>query len=248
MTPIYDLIGAGYAATRRPDVRIATLLGEAIGDAATVLNVGAGAGSYEPADRQVVAVEPSAEMIRQRPPSAARCVQASAEALPFADASFDAVMAVLTIHHWSDLAGGIAEMRRVARRRVVILTWDADFAEAIWMTAEYLPEAVDLDRPRFPTLADLARLLPGLEVRAVPIPHDCTDGFYGAYWRRPEAYLDAQVRGGISVLCQLPPAIVERGVARLADDLRSGAWAAHHAALLAAEELDLGYRLVVAAR
>jgi SAM-dependent methyltransferase len=248
VTPIYDRIGAGYATTRRPDARIAAAVMEALGDAATVLNVGAGAGGYEPADREVVAVEPSAEMIRQRPPGAARCIQASAEALPFADASFDAVMAVLTIHHWSDRAAGFAEMRRVARRRVVVLTWDPAFAEAIWMTAEYLPEAVDLDRHRFPTPAELARLLPGLEVRAIPIPHDCTDGFYGAFWRRPEAYLDPQVRAGISVLAQLPPAVVDRGVAQLAADLRSGRWAERHAALLTAEALDLGYRLVVAPR
>jgi SAM-dependent methyltransferase len=194
----------------------------------------------------VVAVEPSPEMIRQRPPGAAPVVQAVAEALPFADGAFDAALAVLTLHHWTDRDRGLAELRRVAGRRAVVFTWDPGAADPFWLVTDYLPEMLALDLPRFPPLAELARVLGPADVRPVPIPADCGDGFLGAFWRRPEAYLDPAVRQAISSFGQIDPAASARGVARLAADLASGAWEARHGALRHREALDLGYRLVVA--
>lgn len=239
----YDVIGRTYTATRATDPRLAAPIWEALGDARTVLNVGAGTGNYEPPDREVTAVEPSAVMIAQRPPGAAPVVQASAEALPFEDASFDAAMAVLTIHHWTDWRAGIEEMRRVARR-VVLFSWDPSFADRLWISAEYLPRVLEVEGD-FPSLADQAGAVRATRVTAVPVPHDCRDGFYGAHWRHPEAYLDPVVRAGISVLARRDPAVLEAGLARLAEDIRSGAWAERHADLLELEELDLGYRVLV---
>jgi SAM-dependent methyltransferase len=239
---LYDRIGVGYTSSRQPDPRIAARIERALGDARTVVNVGAGAGSYEPAGRQVTAVEPSAVMIGQRPAGAAPVVQAQAEHLPFPDAAFDAAMAVLTIHHWADVTAGIAELRRVARR-VVVLTWDQELADRFWLVAEYLPEALRYDDGRAVAIGRLRELLAGAAVAPVPVPHDCRDGFLGAFWRRPEAYLDPAVRRAISSLA----AIEDRsaaGLQRLSDDLASGAWRARHADLLELDELDLGYRLV----
>jgi SAM-dependent methyltransferase len=244
--PVYDRIGSGYAATRRPDPRIAAAIAGALGDARTVVNVGAGAGAYEPADRAVVAVEPSRTMIAQRPPRAAPCIQGVAEQLPFRTRSLDASLGVLTIHHWADQAAGLGELRRVARRRVVLLTWDPDAGRDFWLTAEYLPEITELDRPRFSPVAALEGSLGAIRMMPVPVPHDCQDGFLGAFWRRPEAYLDPGVRGGISVFSQMAPEHTHLGLARLADDLRSGRWEARHGALRERESLDVGYRLVVA--
>lgn len=240
---LYDRIGRGYTTHRRPDPRIAAAIADALGPTRSVLNVGAGAGSYEPADRRVVAVEPSTEMIRQRPPGGAPVVQASATALPFRDGVFDATLAVLTVHHWPDRPRGLAELRRVARDRVVILTWEPDAAPPFWLV-DYFPGLAALDRPIFEPLDALRRLLGPIEVRPVPIPHDCVDGFLGAYWRRPEAYLDAGVRGAISSFTKL--ADVEPGLARLRRDLADGAWQRRHADLLTRPHLDLGYRLVIA--
>jgi SAM-dependent methyltransferase len=244
--PIYDRIGTGYTGTRRPDSRIARTINEALGDARTLVNVGAGAGAYEPRDRHVVAVEPSGAMIAQRPAEAAPCVQAVAERLPLRDRAVDASLAILTVHHWTEQATGLAELRRVARRRVVILTWDFDCGGKFWLTREYFPEILDLDRPRFPSMVTLERRLGPIRVIPVPIPHDCQDGFLGAFWRRPEAYLDPAVRGAISGFTLLDPAHVRRGVVRLGEDLRSGRWEARHGGLRDRENLDLGYRLVVA--
>ena len=239
----YDTIGRTYARTRSTDARIAAAIWEALGDARTVVNVGAGTGSYEPPDREVTAVEPSAVMIAQRPPDAAPVVQASAEALPFEDDSFDAAMAVLTLHHWSDWRSGIEELRRVARR-VVLLSWDPSFARRLWVTAEYFPFVGD-EENTFPSLADQAGAVRATRVSTVPVPHDCEDGFYGAYWRRPDAYLDPAVRAGVSVLPSRTPEELAPGLARLEEDLRTGAWAERHADLLERDELDLGYRLLV---
>jgi len=239
----YDVIGRSYSHTRATDPRIAEAIWDALGDARTVVNVGAGTGNYEPPDREVTAVEPSEVMIAQRPPGAAPVVHASAEALPFEDASFDAAMAVLTIHHWSDWRRGIDELRRVARR-VVLLSWDPSFARRLWIAAEYLPQLAE-EEGTFPSLADQVGAVRALRVTTVPIPHDCLDGFYGAYWRRPHAYLDPQVRAGISVLAKRAPEELADGLARLEDDLRTGAWAERHADLLELEEIDLGYRLLV---
>jgi SAM-dependent methyltransferase len=240
----YDEIGRTYAHTRATDPRIAAAIWEALGDARTVVNVGAGTGNYEPPDREVTAVEPSAVMIAQRPPGAAPVVQASAEELPFEDGSFDAAMAVITLHHWSDWRRGIDELRRVARR-LVIFSWDPSFVRRLWITTEYLPFVAD-EEATFPSLADQAGAVRATSVTTVPIPADCQDGFYGAWWRRPEAYLDPEVRAGISVLASRTPEELAPGLERLRADLESGAWAERHADLLEREELDLGYRLLVA--
>jgi SAM-dependent methyltransferase len=239
----YDVIGRTYTRTRGTDPRIAAAIWDGLGDARTVVNVGAGTGNYEPPDREVTAVEPSEVMIAQRPPGAAPVVQASAEALPFEDGAFDAAMAVLTLHHWTDWRAGIEELRRVARR-VVVLSWDPSFAARLWISAEYFPQVIE-EEAAFPSLADQAGVVRATRVTAVPIPHDCRDGFYGAYWRHPEAYLDPVVRAGVSVLALRDPQELEAGLARLADDLRTGAWAERHADLLELDELDLGYRVLV---
>jgi SAM-dependent methyltransferase len=198
---IYDTIGATYTSTRQPDPRIAARIHAALGDAETVIDVGAGTGSYEP-PQTVLAVEPSAVMIAQRPAGAAPAVQAAAESIPLRDDAADAVMALLTVHHWSDLEAGIAEMRRIARRRVVVLSWDQSVTRESWLLSEYLPEAAAFDDARAVPLDRLAAMLGANRVEPVPIPHDCTDGFAVAYWRRPEAYLDPVVRAGISMLAQ----------------------------------------------
>ena len=180
-------------------------------------------------------------MIAQRPPGAARAVQASAEALPFADGAFDAALAVLTVHHWGDWRRGVAEMRRVARRAVV-LTWDPAFG-GFWLTRDYLPEVLAADRRDFPPTGALAEALGGADVQTVPVPHDCVDGFGSAYWRRPEAYLDPDVRAATSMFARAGSAL-EPGLARLAADLASGAWHERHGHVLALDEADLGFRLV----
>jgi SAM-dependent methyltransferase len=215
-----------------------------------VLNVGAGAGSYEPTEREVVAVEPSAEMIAQRPPGSAPAVQASAEALPFENESFDAAMAVLSDHHWRDRATGLREMRRVARDRVVIVNADPGLADNFWLTRDYLRGFVGLIPEQYRRLGywreELRRLLGELEVQAVPVPHDCSDGFYQSYWRRPHAYLDQRIRASISVFHRLPTAEVSRATDELRRDLDHGRWQERNASLLDKSELDVGLRLVIA--
>jgi SAM-dependent methyltransferase len=247
---LYDDIGGGYLATRREDPRLARAIQAALGDARTVVNIGAGTGSYEPRDRRVVAVEPSQVMIGQRPPGAAPAVRAHAEALPFDDGGFDAAMAVLSDHHWHDRARGLGELRRVARRRVVVFNADPARAADFWLNRDYLPGFVRLipDRFRAPGAwrREFERVFGSVRLQPVPIPHDCTDGFYGAYWRRPEAYLDPAVRQGTSVFARLPASDVDRGLARLRADLDSGAWRARNRELLSLEALDLGYALVIA--
>jgi SAM-dependent methyltransferase len=242
--PIYDTIGRGYDAWRRPDPRIAAAITDALGGAASVVNVGAGAGSYEPADRPVVAVEPSGAMLAQRAPGAAPAVQASATDLPFGDGAFAAALAVLTVHHWSDRARGLRELRRVTRERVVVLTWDPKASYEFWLVDEYFPEIVVMDRPLFPTLDDFAAALGPIAVRPVPVPHDCVDGFLGAYWRRPAVYLDAGARGAISTFTKI--ADPAPALARLAADLADGTWDRRHGHLRARDRLDLGYRIVIA--
>ncbi|GGK94528.1 hypothetical protein Sme01_57270 [Sphaerisporangium melleum] len=243
----YAVLGRGYAARRRPDPRIAALIGDSLGPARTVLNVGAGTGSYEPADRAVLAVEPSAMMIRQRPAEAAPVVQASAEALPLGSGSFDAGMAILTVHHWTDLRAGLRELRRVSRRQV-ILTWDPEVTARFWLVEDYLPELAvrERDLAALNAVRDcLAHLGAAPSVLPVPIPADCTDGFAGAYWRRPHAYLDADIRAAMSPVMLLDQSYVRNAMHRLSGDLGTGAWHKRNAGLLARGELDLGYRLVV---
>jgi SAM-dependent methyltransferase len=240
---LYDSLGRGYTAVRRADPRIGARIRAALGDARTVVNVGAGTGAYEPADLDVVAVEPSEVMIAQRPAGAAPVVRAYAEELPFEDGRFDAAMGVLTDHHWDDHARGLAEMRRVARR-VVLFTWDPATLSSGWVVRDYFPCFHDLVPSDYRLEMTLERLGGG-RAEPVPVPHDCTDGFFHAYWRRPEAYLDPAVRAGISVFAQMDSACTEAGLASLARDLESGEWERRNAGLLELDELDLGYRLVV---
>jgi SAM-dependent methyltransferase len=207
-----------------------------------VVNVGAGTGSYEPRDREVTAVEPSEMMIAQRAPGAAPVIQATAEALPFEDGAFDAAMAVLTDHHWPDRAAGLRELRRVARRRAVVFTFDIAFTDRFWFGRDYLTTF----RPEGMSITELAGHLGAQRIEPVPVPHDCRDGFWSAYWRRPHAYLEQRVRDGISVFRLSPPEAVEDAVRRLREDLESGEWARRNAGILDREEMDLGYRLLVA--
>jgi SAM-dependent methyltransferase len=241
---LYDTIGATYTVTRRTEPRIAARIWAALGDARTVLNVGAGTGSYEPSDRDVTAVEPSALMRAQRAAGAAPCVAATAESLPFADQCFDAAMAVSTVHHWQDPIAGLREMRRVARR-VVVFTYDATetgWRRRFWLTRDYLPEVtVPVGRP---SLTEQARAI-GARIEPVLIPWDCADGFFEAYWRRPEAYLDDHVRRGISVWARVGPEAEQRAVRSLRDDLASGRWAERNRDLVALDAAELGLRLLV---
>jgi SAM-dependent methyltransferase len=240
---LYDRIGTGYTAARRTDPRIAAHVWDALGDARTVLNVGAGTGSYEPPGREVLAVEPSAAMRAQRPPGAAPCLDARAEALPFADGAFDAAMAILSDHHWTDPLAGLRELRRVARR-VVVLQWDGARLGDFWLVRDHLPEVPALGAGR-PTLHDRAAAI-GATMRPVPIPWCCVDGFFHCFWRRPEAYLDPAVRRGTSVWAKVGPEAEARAVASLATQLDSGEWHARNAELVGLEEADLGARLLVA--
>lgn len=242
MTRLYDTIGGGYGNVRRQDPRLFAAVLSALGDVRTVVNVGAGGGSYEPRDRSVVGVDESLVMLRQRPRGAGPGVLGDASALPFPDGSFDAALAVLTVHHWNDQARGLLELRRVTRDRVVLLTWDPRACD-FWLF-DYLPEIPVQDAPLFPWTSELERTLGTVEVRPVPVPGDCTDGFLCAYWRRPAAYLDPKVRAGISCFARLGSP--EAGLDRLRSDLESGVWENRYGHLLAEETLDLGYRLVVA--
>jgi len=244
--PTYDEIGVGYAATRRADPRIAKQIHEALGDAESVVNVGAGAGAYEPLDRDVLPIEPSSEMIAQRPPGLALAIQGYAECLPLPCDCVDAAMACMTLHHWSDWRVGVHELRRVARKRVVLFTYDRRYAERFWLLRDYLPKLGRLDSGRFPGIAEQRAAL-GEEVEVVPvsIAHDCEDGFLAAYWRRPRAYLDEAVRAGISTF-RLPRADeLLGGLHDLAEDLDSRRWEAHYEDLLEREQIDLGYRLLI---
>ncbi len=241
---LYDAIGGTYTVTRRTEPRIAAQVWAALGDARTVLNVGAGTGSYEPSDRDVTAVEPSAVMRAQRPAGAARCVAATAESLPFEDQSFDAAMAFSTVHHWQDPIAGLREMRRVARRVVVFTcdTSDRSWRRRFWLTRDYLPE---LAYSRVGLATELAGAI-GARMEPVLIPWDCVDGFFEAYWRRPEAYLDERVRRGISMWSKVGPDAEQRAVRNLRSDLRSGRWAERNRDLIDLEAAELGLRLLIA--
>ena len=243
MSAAYDTIGVDYVNLRKADPRIAAHIHAALGNAKTVLNVGAGAGNYEPTERVVTAVEPSAEMIAQRPLHLGPAVQASADSLPFEDKSFDASMAILTVHHWPDMAKGLAEMRRVTRGPVVLLTFDRAH-RGCWLT-DYLPELVTLDEGQMPAMAEYARWMGPVSVSPVLVPHDCSDGFLYASWRRPRAYLDPRIRQGMSSFWKIEGA--EAALERLAEDLESGAWEAKYGDLMGLDQLDTGYRLVVSA-
>lgn len=240
----YERHGRTYARHRRPDPRIAARVHAALGGARTVLNVGAGAGSYEPADRWVLAVEPSATMRAQRPPGAAPAIAARAESLPFDDGAVDAAMACVTIHHWEPAETGLAELRRVSRGPVVIFTFELDDLPA-WQQV-FLEEGLVKERPRFPAVDDIAAALGGrTRVERIPTPGDCVDGFFEAFWRRPEELLDPAVRSAQSMWTLLEPEVERRIVARLATALDSGAWDAEHGHLREQESFDGALRLIV---
>jgi len=242
--PRYDDIGRVYARHRRPDPRIAAQLWSALGDAATIVDVGAGTGSYEPPGRAVVAVEPSPVMARQRPPGSPPVVRAVAEALPFADGAFDAALGVFTIHHWGDVEAGLREMGRVARR-IVLMTFDPARHEDFWLITDYVPEMLQLPTWRTPGPEQVAAILGADRIETVPVPADCIDGFNWAFWRRPEMYLDPEVRACMSGMAMLPEALVAERMGRLRADLADGTWEARHGHLRRLDVADGGLRLVV---
>lgn len=238
---LYREIGPGYTATRQTEPRIARVIWEALGDARTVLNVGAGSGSYEPQDRVVVALEPAPSMYAQRTSNRSYAVAGVAEALPFRSGCFDAAMEIVSDQHWSDPLAGLNEMRRVARR-VVAFQWHYPSDQAFWLVRDYLPEFLRLGNfeDRFVARAEAL----GAELRPVPIPWDCVDGFFHAFWRRPEAYLDERIRRGTSVWARVGKEAEQRVVAALRRDLESGAWHERNRDILDLEELDLGAKVV----
>jgi len=242
--PSYDEIGRDYARYRRADPRIAAQVRAGLAGTRSVVDVGAGTGSYEPTDRPVLAIEPSAVMIGQRPPGAAPVVRATAAHLPIADGVFDAAMAVLTVHHWPDVVAGLREMTRVAES-IVILSFDPVVHRRFWLLEDYLPEVNELPSAGVPPPGELARMVGAQTVEVVPVPADCVDGFNWAYWRRPHAYLDPGVRACISGIASLPADLVEARMARLARDLDDGTWLGHHRDLMARPTVDGGFRLIV---
>ena len=244
--PLYDRIGVNYNRGRRADPRWQAALDDCLGTAVTIVNVGAGTGSYEPVDRFVVAVEPSGAMIAQRPQGAAPVLQARAENLPIADQQFDVAMALVTLHHWTDWELGVHEMLRVARR-VVVLHFDPVVHARFWLARDYLPELGDV-WAEVPSVQEVAAAVgPDAQTRVLPVPWDCVDGFLPAYWRRPEAYLDADVRQTMSGLQLLDPEVLSRGIAALSRDLEDGTWRTRNKGLLDQDSLDVGWRLVSAA-
>lgn len=243
----YDDIGLGYHTVRHPDPRLAQHIQGALGDARTVLNVGAGTGSYEPTDRQVIAVEPSQVMIAQRPADAAPVLAGRAESLPLATGTVDAALAVLTVHHWTDVTAGLAELVRVARRRIVIVTMDVlVLKRELWLVSDYLEDALDDHFAAFPAVERIRAALPGSRTVPLEVPRDCTDGFMAAFWARPEAYLDPAIRSASSPWHRMPAPAARAALARLEADLRSGAWDRRYGTLRARPAHDVGMRLVIA--
>jgi ubiquinone/menaquinone biosynthesis C-methylase UbiE len=244
--PAYDRIGVSYSDIRRADPRFEAAIWKALGDAQTVLNVGAGAGSYEPKDREVIAVEPSPVMIAQRGADAAPAIQGVVEAIPLEDKSVDATMGVFTMQHWDDVDRGLAKVLRVTRKRIAFLTLDLDVTAQMWLCRDYLPEIIEHDRKAFPTIAHLQTVLRDAEVETVLVPADCTDGFLVALWSRPEAHLDPNIRRSSSTWHKLSPAVIETGLGRLRQDLDSGEWDCRYGHLRTLDTLDVGLRLVKA--
>lgn len=242
----YGVIGTGYTRYRQPDPHIAEFIRQALGDAETVLNVGAGAGSYEPVDRDVTAVEPSASMRAQRPAHLPVAIDATAESLPFPDRAFDAAMATFTVHQWSNLERGLAEMRRVTRGPVLILSCDPDLLERSWLHA-YAPEMIAVEARRYPSMAAIVEGLGGnAEVKPVPIPLNCVDGFGEAYCGRPERMLDAGARLANSAWSFVDPSVGERFVAELGRDLADGSWDRRYGALRTQPFFEGSLRLIIA--
>jgi SAM-dependent methyltransferase len=246
--PRYESIGQDYARFRREDPRLRDRIRASLGDSRTIANVGAGAGSYEPTDRYVIAIEPSDVMSAQRPRGLAPAIRASAGAIPLRDASVDAAMAILTLHHWDeDRERGVHELRRVARDYVVVLTYDAQVSGQMWLMSEYLPEIAALDRATFPALEQIAAWLGGsVEIEPIPVPRDTPDWMLGSYWAHPERVLDPEARAATSGFARMPAEVVGRAVRALARDLEAGSWDARHGALRRLDSLDVGLRLIVA--
>ena len=242
--PLYDDIGVGYAHVRRAEPRLAARIEDGLGDACSILDVGAGSGSYEPTGRAVIAVEPSPAMVEQRPTGAATVVRAVAESLPFPDRSFDATMAILTVHHWPDPVAGLREIQRVTSGPIVVFTFDIEVHDRQWLVTDYLPEMTTLDRDHLSS-TQIADVLDNATIEVFHVPKDCVDGFCHAWWQRPAAYLDPAVRAGISGIARLPVTVVDRAMHRLGRDLADGTWEHRHSPLLALDEIDAGYRLVV---
>lgn len=245
----YDGIGYGYSQTRREDPRFRAQIHAALRGARTVVNVGAGAGAYEPRDRHVLAIEPSDVMAAQRPPELAPAIRASAGSLPLRDRCVDAAMSVLSVHHWDDeRERGVRELRRVARGPVVMVTYDAAVSNAMWLMADYLPELAALDLQIFPPPSQLAEWLGGdVRTETLPMPRDTPDWMLGSFWAHPERVLDAKARAATSGFARMPANVVERVVAEVARDLASGAWDERHGRLRSLDALDVGLRLIVAA-
>lgn len=248
MSARYDEIGGGYALRRREDPAIAARIHAALGDARTVVNVGAGSGSYEPRDRVVVAIEPSAVMAAQRPPELAPAILASAGALPLVDDAVDAAMAVLTVHHWDvEQETGVRELRRVARGPVAILTALPENGEGWWLMRDYLPEVAALDRASFPSPQRLGEWLGGaVRVETVEIARDSPDWSLLSWWAHPERVLDPAARAATSGFARMPEAVVARVVAAVERDLADGTWEARNGHLRELDRFDAGLRLVVA--
>jgi SAM-dependent methyltransferase len=242
---LYDRIGHGYTQLRRPDPRIATQIRAALGDRGPVIDLGAGPGTYEPDDLPVIAVDPAITMLAQRPVASGPAVRGVAEQASFPNDAFGAGMAIFTVHHWADPRRGLAELRRIVRGPVVVLSWDLAYSDEYWLVDEYVPASKRLDR-HLPSPDEIANLLGGGSVEVVGVPADCTDGFFAAWWCRPEAYLDPQVRAAMSGLARLGDEEVAPGIAQLARDLESGAWHERHADLLELDVYDAGYRLITA--
>lgn len=244
MSARYDQLGYGYRAVRQPDPRIAARIERALGGARSIINVGAGTGSYEPTDREVTAVEPSELMISQRRPGSAPVIRARAEQLPFGDDSFDAALAVLTLHHWADLDAGLAEMRRVASERLVVVTFDPEVLWHLWIVRDYFPAMVRSQSDPTSSSRIAARLPASREV-ALPVPWDCSDHFFAALWARPELFFEANVLKPMWVWQRLSERDRKQGQARLAGDLKNGRWSQRYGHLLKSKELDVGLRLVI---
>ena len=238
----YEIVGQHYTSLRKPDPKIAKVIHAELDGAETIVNIGAGTGSYEPLDKQIAAVEPSDTMIAQRNGREnAEIYRAYAEDLPFRSNSFDVALAILTIHHWNNWQKGLQEALRVAKTKVVLFTW-VGMPEGFWLF-DYFPEIEYIDKDLFPSVTQLSSVPGSIEVKTVPIPADCTDGFMCAYWSRPERYLDSKTRSAISTFSRIGD--VEKGVKKLSRDLGNGVWHRKYGHLQDLPELDFGYRLVV---
>lgn len=243
MDAIYDDIGNNYSVTRGTDPKIAEQLYSELQGATRIVNIGAGTGSYEPENMEVVAVEPSAVMISQRKVGSHRVEQAFAEKLPFENSSFSHAMTVLSMHHWQDRARAFQEINRVTTEKFVAITWDPT-SEPFWLTRDYFPEIYEMDKRIFPDLEELNEYFDEVTMRPLQIPSDCQDGFLTAFWKRPEAYLSSTVRQAMSPFSKIKN--LSAGLQKLEDDLASGVWASNNHAILGLSWLDVGYRVISA--